>query len=105
MPEEKITTPMHHRPEQYEDTVNAKNPPVSTGVAPAVVAGMWYYLAPVGIIILAIAFALVYWGNRDAYVEEPVAPTTGQEQVLPGGRNPDPKPESTEDEIRFRGER
>ena len=105
MSQEEIGAPMRHRPEHYEETVSPKNPPVSTGAAPAIVAGLWYYLAPLGIIILAIVFALVYWGNRDVYVEEPVAPTTGQGEVLPGGDNPDPKPQSTEDEIRFRGER
>lgn len=105
MPDEKIGAPMRHRPEHYEETVDPKNPPASAGAAPAVVAGMWYYLAPVGILILMVALAFAYWGNRDTTVDEQVAPTTGEQQVLPGGRNPDPKPESTEEELRFRGER
>lgn len=105
MPDEKITAPMRHRPEHYEETVDPKNPPASTGAAPAVVAGMWYYLAPLGILILTLVLAFAYWGNRDTRLVEPVAPTTGQGQELPGGQNPDPKPESTEDELRFRGER
>ena len=105
MPDEKINAPMRHRPEHYEETVDPKNPPASTGAAPAVVAGMWYYLAPLGILILTLVLAFAYWGNRDTNVDEPVVPTTGEGQVLPGGQNPDPKPESTEDELRFRGER
>jgi hypothetical protein len=104
MPDEKIAAAMRHRPEHYEETVDPKNPPASVGAAPAVV-GMWYYLAPLGILILTVVLALAYWGNRDTSVDEPVAPTTGEGQVLPGGQSPDPKPDSTEDELRFRGER
>lgn len=102
MPDEKLGASMRQRPEQYEET---ENPPASTGAAPAIVAGMWYYLAPLGIIILVLALAFAYWGNRDANIDERVVPTTGEEQALPGGQNPDPKPESTDEELRFRGER
>ena len=61
MPEERIRDDMRVRPEQYEETVNPSNPPQSTGTAPAVIAGLWYYLAPLALVILLIAFALIYW--------------------------------------------
>jgi hypothetical protein len=106
MPEERLHGETRHRPEQYEETVAPRNPPVSTGAAAPIVAGMWYYLAPLTIIVLALVLALFYWSRNDNPVEEPTAPTTGAaDEVRPGGHNPDPKPSSTEEELKNRGER
>lgn len=104
MPEERMRDEMRARPEQYEETVHPSNPPQSTGTAPAVIAGLWYYLAPLALVILLLAFALIYWEDRNS-IEQPVEPTTGAaDQVKPGG-NPNREPKSTEDEINFRGNR
>jgi hypothetical protein len=104
MPEERIRDGMRARPEQYEETVHPDNPPKSTGTAPAVIAGLWYYLAPLALVILLLGFALIYWEDRNS-IEQQVEPTTGAaDQVKPGG-NPNREPKSTEDEINFRGNR
>jgi hypothetical protein len=104
MPDERMSTNMRARLERYEETVQPSNPPQSTGAAPAVIAGLWYYLAPLALVILLLAFALIYWEDRNS-IEQPVEPTTGPaHEVKPGG-NPNREPRSTEDEINFRGNR
>ena len=76
----------------------------STDTAPAVIAGLWYYLAPVALVILLLGFALIYWEDRNS-IEQPSEPTIGNvDQVRPGG-NPNREPRTTEDEIEFRGNR
>jgi hypothetical protein len=105
MPEERMRDDMRARPEQYEETVHPSNPPASTGAAPAIVVGLWYYLAPLAIVILMIAFVLIYWEDRND-IKQQVEPTTGVvDEVKPGGIDPNPKPRTTEDEIDFRGKR
>jgi hypothetical protein len=105
MPEERMRDDMRARPEQYEETVHPSNPPQSTGTAPAVIAGLWYYLAPLALVILLLAFALIYWEDRNSIEQRQVTPTTGSaDEVRPGG-NPNREPRSTEDELNFRGNR
>lgn len=95
---------MQHRPEKYEDTDDPHNPPVITGVAGPVVAGLWYYLAPLAIVLLLMAFARFYWYSPGD--DEPEAVTTEMsEEVLPGGHDPNPRFRTIEDELKFRGER
>jgi hypothetical protein len=100
--------PMHHRPERYEDTEDPDYPPQSTGPAPAIVAGLWYVLAPVAIILLVLFVVLLYWFGRGPEERDAVEPTTGvqqQQHAKPGGFEPDPRHDSPEDEIEFRGGR
>ena len=93
-------------PEQYEDTVAPSNPPQATVGPATVVAGMWYYLAPIVLIAAVILMALFYWGDRDDSRDEAVEPTTGiSDKTTPGGGNPAPQPNSTKDESEFRGGR
>jgi len=74
--------------------------------APAVIAGLWYYLAPLALVILLISFALIYWEDRNSIEQPPAEPTLGvADEVTPGGHDPNPKPRTTEDELDFRGER
>lgn len=99
--------PMRHRPEQYEDTVDPHNPPRSTGAAPAVVAGMWYVLAPIGILLLVLGVLLLYWFGRDPQTRDAVEPTTGvqeEQEATPGGFEPDSRYNTPGGEREHRGD-
>jgi hypothetical protein len=91
-------------PEQYEETTSPANPPQATAGPATVVAGMWYYLAPVVLIVAVLFFAIFYWATRDDPRDDTVEPTTGiSDDSTPGGTNPDPKPDDTTDEREFKG--
>ena len=93
-------------PEQYEETVAPANPPQATAGPATVVAGMWYYLGPIALIVVVVLMALFYWGDRDDSRDDAVEPTTGiSDEKTPGGGNPAPEPDSTKDESEFRGGR
>jgi len=99
---------MQHRPEQYEETEDPRNPPGSTGAAPAVVAGMWYVLAPIAVILLVLFVLLLYWFGRGPEDRDAVEPTTGiqqEQEATPGGVEPDPRYDTPEEERDFRGGR
>ncbi len=88
-----------------EERIHPGNPPQSTS-APAIITGLWYYLAPLALVILLISFALIYWEDRNSIEQHPAEPTLGvADEVTPGGHDPNPKPRTTEDELDFRGER
>lgn len=88
-----------------EERIHPGNPPQSTST-PAIVVGLWYYLAPLALVILLISFALIYWEDRNSIEQQPAQPTLGvADEVTPGGQDPNPRPRTTEDEIDFRGER
>ena len=91
-------------PEQYEETNAPANPPQATAGAATVVAGMWYYLAPIVLLVAVVLLAVFYWGDRDNGRDDSVEPTTGvSDESTPGGSDPAPKPDKTEDEREFRG--
>ena len=92
-------------PEQYEETVAPANPPQATAGPATVVAGMWYYLGPIALIVVVALMALFYWGRDDSR-DDAVEPTTGiSDETTPGGGNPAPEPDSTKDESESRGGR
>jgi hypothetical protein len=92
-------------PEQYEETVAPANPPQATAGPATVVAGMWYYLGPIALIVVVVLMALFYWGRDDSR-DDAVEPTTGiSGEKTPGGGNPAPEPDSTKDESEFKGGR
>lgn len=100
--------------QQRSETVHPDNPPRAvtdpklrkTGVF--AVPGMFYYMAPIAIVILILIMAMMFWSSRDD-VNEGAVPTTGigQEapahQDTPGGFNPDPRHDTTQDEREYRG--
>ena len=47
------------RPEQYKETVAPANPPQATAGPATVVAGMWYYLGPIALIVVVALIALL----------------------------------------------
>ena len=93
-------------PEHYEETTSPANPPQATAGAATVVAGMWYYLAPAVLLVAVLFFAIFYWSNRDEPRDNTVEPTTGiSDDSTPGGKNPDPKPDSPKEESEYKGGR
>ena len=92
------------RPEQHEESVAPANPPQATAGAATVVAGMWYYLGPIVLIVAVVLLALFYRGNRDNPRDDSVEPTSGVSgESTPGGADPSPKPDNADEEREFRG--
>ena len=97
------------RAERYDDALNPHNPPASTGEAPAFVVGLWYYLAPLTLLLLTLGFATWYWGERylgdpGTYGEvDPVEVRAVVHQTTPGGFDPNPTFNTPYQEIWFRG--
>ena len=105
---------MENKSQQRGETVDPHNPPRAvtephlSKTAVFAVPGMWYYLAPIGVVILVIVMAVLFWNSRED-VNEGAVPTTGIEQEAPahqdtpGGINPDPRHDTTGSEQEYRG--
>ena len=91
------------RAEQYDETLDPHNPPASTGDAPAYVAGLWYYLAPLTLLLLTLVFARWYWGGPAVLPHDPAVTTGVLRETSPGGIDPNPTFRTTYEEIWFRG--
>ena len=89
--------------ERYDETLDPHNPPASTGDAPAYVAGLWYYLAPLTLLLLTLAFARWYWAGPAVITPDPVEVTGTLQETSPGGGSPTPEFRTTYQEIWFRG--
>jgi hypothetical protein len=90
------------RAEQYDETLNPHNPPASTGDAPAIVVGLWYYLAPLTLLLLTLGFAMWYWGTPSTVQPDPIV-LRDAHQTSPGGHDPVPTFRTTYEEVWFRG--
>jgi hypothetical protein len=89
-------------PEQYRETIQRDNPPESSARPAAAVAGMWYVLAPVGMVLLIIVLGTWFMLGGDPLTTDEgrgtdVEATTGDgaAELFGGG--------DTRDEIEFRG--
>lgn len=76
-------------PERRAETRDPDNPPNAV-VEPELrktpvfaVAGMWYYLGPLALMVLVVVFALIFLAGRDDGDDEGAVPTTGIEQEAP----------------------
>jgi hypothetical protein len=101
-------------PEQYEETQDPRNPPNSVVNRDVRRTALRIYLGPLVALFIVIGLALLYWANRGPVYNDPQdgVGTTGDRQdvvgergndATPGGINPDPRPDSTQDELKFRG--
>ena len=103
-----------NKSQQRGETDDPHNPPTAVTdrklrLTPLfAVPGMWYYMAPIGIVVLVIVMAMMFWISRQE-INEGAVPTTGIEQEAPahqdtpGGIDPSPQHETTESELEFRG--
>lgn len=100
--------------QQRDETVHPENPPRAVvepnwRKTPAFAApAMWYYLGPIALMLLVVVFAIIFLATRDEG-EEGAVPTTGIEQEAPshqetpGGFDPVPQHDETQDELDYRG--
>ena len=92
------------RARRYDELLHPHNPPASTGDAPAIVVGLWYFLAPLSLLLLTLGFAIWYWGGPATAIQrELVKVTSAGPRTSPGGFDPNPVFRSTNQEIWFRG--
>ena len=106
-----MAEPQHdrHTPEQYEETTDPKNPPNSVINPQVRRAALRSYLGPLVVFCLVAGIGLLYWANRAPLVlapEDAQVGTTGNpndDRHTPGGFNPDPRPDNTADELKYRG--
>src|SRR5687767_12609952 len=102
-------------PERYEETVDPRNPPNSVVNRDVRQTALVLYLGPLVALFIVLGLAFVYWANRGPVfndAQDGVGTTgVGQDAVgergntdgTPGGLNPDPKQDSPQDELKFRG--
>lgn len=90
----------------YETTRHPDNPPNSVLKSSARTRALWSYLGPVIALFVIVGIALVYWNTR-----QPTAPTRPDRdqaigtagETTPGGDAPQVHPNTTADELKFRG--
>ena len=106
-------------PERYEETTDPKNPPNSVLNASVRRTALRSYLGPLLVFFLVVGIGLIYWANRPPLVtgdqdsqlvgtsgtpeRDDVVGERGNRDDTPGGVNPEPRPDSTADELRNRG--
>jgi hypothetical protein len=103
--ENRDETSAPQNPPQSVEPVELKDVPKSA----AGVAGMWYVLGPVILLLVVLGIGLYFWTN-DPEVDPQEAPaigTVGEERpgAESGGRTADPSHGNTADETEFRGDR
>jgi hypothetical protein len=99
-------------PEQYEETVDPKNPPNSVANPATRRAAFWSYVGPILVLFAVFGIGLTYWMSNTA-----VHPTADNREGQPigtagerspgestaGGSDPAPRPNNTRDELEYRG--
>lgn len=90
----------------YDDTRHPDNPPNSVLSHSARRGALWSYLGPIVVLFVIMGLGLAYWSlRRPAAAERPdrdqAIGTSGE--TTPGGDTPQPHPNSTADELQFRG--
>jgi hypothetical protein len=104
-----MAEPRTNTPEQYEETRNPVNPPnilLQPDVRKATIRS---FLLPLVVLTVIAGLLWIFWASQPPRVrnaEETGAPTTvtgTSGERTPGGINPDPDHDRTEDELKFRG--
>lgn len=96
-------------PEQYDETTDPRNPPNSVLSPNVRSATTWSVFLPLVVLTIVAGLLWVFWlgqppHRRDAKDIGPGTSAVGTSgKKTPGGFNPDPKPDNTQDEIEFRG--
>ncbi|MGE0446095.1 MAG: hypothetical protein AB7P99_12780 [Vicinamibacterales bacterium] len=108
---------MAERPNpHYEDTNDPHYPPKAVLNKNVRRAAVWVYVGPLIALLAIVGIALLYWlgrppGRTEGDGLNPATGTTGEQrpateregQPQQGGGDPSPQPDSTRDEIEFRG--
>jgi hypothetical protein len=97
-------------PERYNETRDPRNPPNSVLQPAARKATTRSFLWPLIVLTVVAGLLWIFWAGQpprardanDSGVPTTVTGTSG-EDAGKGGTNPDPTPDSTKDEIEFRG--
>jgi hypothetical protein len=98
-----------HTAEQYNETRDPKNPPNSVVQPEVGRATRWGFLLPLVVLTVVAGILWVFWLSRPP--RRPDANRTGTPteaigtagERTPGGVNPGPRPDSTKEELEFRG--
>jgi hypothetical protein len=100
-------------PERYEETNHPRNPPNSVVNRDVRSAALRAYIGPLIALFVVVGLALIYWANRGPVYTDPhdgvgttghdVVGERGNDNDTPGGSDPAPRPDSTRDELQFRG--
>src|SRR5688572_13556557 len=90
---------------ERSETVDPRNPPNSVLSPKVREAAFWVYFGPLLAICVIVGIALLYWMTRDEPNEDVTAPIGTAGEQTPGGGSPDPRPDSTSEEIKNRGGR
>jgi hypothetical protein len=106
------------REPHYEETEHPRNPPNAVLNRGARNAALRSYLGPIIILFIIVGLALLFWVRRapgrdaDDNTLNPATGTTGEQlkdnnparDLSQGGGDPAPKPDSTSDELKDRGD-
>jgi hypothetical protein len=95
---------------EYSETTDPRNPPNSVLRPAARRSAVWTYVGGIAAVFLIVAAVLAYrsvtgaGGDSELDVTQPsTTGTSGDDPDSPGGFDPVPEPDSTRDEIEFRG--
>lgn len=93
-------------PRRYDETTQPQNPPNSVLNKGARRAAVLSYFVPVVVLFVVIGIALVYWSNQPAQSQSEARDRAaiGTAGRTEGGSQPEPRPDSPRDEIKYRGE-
>jgi hypothetical protein len=103
--------PRKYQDREYEETVDPKNPPNSVLEPEVRRATLGTFLGGIVVFFFIVAAALVYWRTsgrelpQDPGDRQPPAGAVGTVGAAdtPGGRDPEPRPGSTREELEHRG--
>jgi len=96
----------NNTPRRYEETTEPQNPPNSVLNKDARRAAVLSYFVPVVVLFVVIGIALVYWSNQPEHSQIGDGDRTeiGTAGRTDGGAQPESRPDSASDEIKYRGD-
>ena len=92
-------------PERYNETVSPHNPPHAVVNRQVRRGAWWLYVFPLIVVCIVAGIVLLYWLTNDRSPDDQPVGTSGDqmEQRREGGGDPQPRPDTTADELERRG--